>query len=184
MPATKPSDFPAVTTPAGTDIIPTIQSGVDKRYSLAQLGLAVRVPVSHTMFHGGATGIYTTPTAASNIEVPTVPMSRILTDLNNVTQARLVIGVRAVGAGYTTAVFRPRYATNNLTQSAWADLAATSNAGDLSIVGGTASAIRATSWFNIAAGAIGSDEVIRLDFVSTGTGTTAATISFVDLLLR
>lgn len=179
----KIQDLASATTPiADADIVPVLQSNVLKK--VARSALVRAIPIQVTVFHNGISGVYTAPTAATNAEVATIPMGRILQDLTNVSQARLVVGMRTLGVGYTTAVLRMQYATNGLTQSAWAELASTSATGDVSLMGGTASIIRASSWFDIASGAKIADAVSRLSIITTGTGTTAATVSFVDLLLR
>lgn len=177
-------DMSAVATPVSdSDLLLVIQSGVAKKGTRAQVVRAI--PKSVTMFHGGISGVYTAPTAATtNAELATAPMSRTLVDLQNVSQARLVVGMRTLGVGYTTALIKPRYASNGATQTTWVDLANTANAGNVSLLGGTANIIRATSWFDIASGAKLADAYLQIAFTSTGTGTTAATISFVDLLLR
>lgn len=174
----------AATTPiADSDLALVYQGNVLKK--TARSNLVRSIPIQMTMFHGGPTTNYTAPTAATtNGELATVPMARLLQDMQNATQARLVVGQRALGVGYTTAVLRAQVATNGLTQSTWVELAATASGGDVSLMGGTASIIRASAWFNIAAGAKIADAVLRVVFNSTGTGTTAATVSFVDLLVR
>lgn len=143
----------------------------------------LHIPFQQTLFHGGPTGVWTAPTAATtNTELATAPMSRLYTDLDQAAQARLVIGMRTLGVGYTTAVLRLQYAA--VAQSTWTELAATAGGGDVSLLAGTANIIRVSPWFTIAAAALATDQVLRLVFNSTGTGTTAATVAFADLLLK
>lgn len=177
-------DLDAATLPiADADLLLVLQNNIPKRVARSS---AVRpIPVVVTMFHGGASGAWSAPTAAStNIEAATAPMSRVLVDLQNVTQARFVVGIKTLGVGYTTALIKPRYASNGVTQTTWVDLANTANAGNVSLLAGTANIIRHTAWFDIAAGAKLADAFLQVAFTSTGTGTTAASVSFVDLLLR
>lgn len=143
----------------------------------------LHIPFQLTLFHGGSTGTYTAPTAATALtELPNAPMSRAYIDLDRASQARFLIGQRVLGLGYTTAILKLQYST--AAQSTWTDLASTANAGDLSLMGGTANTVKVTPWFTVAAGALVVDSVLRVVIVTTGTGTTAATVSFADVLLK
>lgn len=141
----------------------------------------LHVPFQVTLFHGGSTGVYTAPTAATSAEAGTAPMSRAFIDLSQGRQMRFVVGMRTLGVGYTTALLRPQFSTD---QTTWVELAATTTTGDLSMMGGTANIVRNTAWVNLAVASQVDNLYLRLLNVSTGTGTTAATVSWADLLFR
>lgn len=140
----------------------------------------LHVPYQVTLFHGGAAGVYTAPLAATNAEAATAPMSRAMIDLSQASQFRFVVGMRTAGVGYTTALLRPQFSTD---QTTWAELAATAAQGDVSVLAG-ANQVNAAAWASIAAAAKVDNVFLRLLFVSTGTGTTAASVSWADLLFR
>ena len=142
----------------------------------------LHVPFSITLGHGGTSGTFTTGTAVvSNSEQGTAPALRCMVDLSQASQARLVIGQRVLAATFTTAFLRLQYSTD---QSSWVELASVSGAGDVSLLGGSTNRIRSSSWFDIAAGAKSDNIYLRLVFTSTGSTGTAATYSFVDVLLK
>jgi hypothetical protein len=140
-------------------------------------------PFEYLLFHGGVSGVYTlTPLTAGTVEPANAPMARGLVDLDNATQMRLVIGQRIVGAGGTTCTARLQYATNGATQTTWADAQNTGTG--VSLQGGTANVVREGGWVDLVTGAKAASTYIRLAIVTTGTVTTAPTLSWAEVLFR
>ena len=146
----------------------------------------VHVAFEYLIFHAGTTGVYTlTPLTAGTVEPANVPMARLLVpDATYVTQFRLAIGQRIIGAGGTSCNAQLQYATNGATQSTWADAANTANAGNLNLSTGTANTVRVGSWADLASGAKISDLYCRFAIVTVGTVTTAPTISWAAAFFR
>lgn len=181
---TKISALTAVTVAALTNELAVNEAGTSKKVTLAQIeALFMMIPVQYLLFHGGTTGVYTlTPLTAATTEPANVPMSRILADLSTATQMRLIIGQRALGVGGTTCTARLQYATNGATQTAWADAQNTGTG--VSLIGGTANLVRESGWVNLVTGAKIDTCYMRLAIVTTGTVTTAPTISFAEVEFR
>lgn len=175
----KISDLTSATLPlTDSDWVPIVQAGSTKKFVPTR-----RVPFEYLLFHGGVTGVYTlTPLTAGTVEPANAPMARVLADLSQASQVRLAIGQRIVGAGGTTCAARLQWSTS--AQSTWNDVAATGGGSDVSLQGGTANVIRAGSWTNLAAGAQIDDCYLRLVIVTTGTVTTAPTLSWASAMFR
>ena len=140
-------------------------------------------PVQYLMFHAGTTGTYTlSPLTAGGVEPANAPMSRICVDLSSATQMRLIVGRRVVGAGGTTCEARVQYATNGATQTAWAD--ANNTGTGVSLQGGTANILLAGAWVDLVAGAKTDSCYMRFNITTTGTVTTAPTLSFAEVEFR
>lgn len=178
------STLTAASAAALANELPINEAGSPKKVTLTQIAALLKpVPAQYLLFHGGTTGVYTlTPLTAGTVEPANVPMSRILPDLSKATQMRLVIGQRIMGAGGTTCAARLQYATNGATQTAWADANATGTG--LSLQGGTANTVRDGGWVNLATGAKIDSCYMRLAIVTTGTVTTAPTLSFAEVEFR
>lgn len=146
----------------------------------------VQASLEYLIFHNGATAVYTlTPLTAGTVEPANAPMARLLVgDATYADEFRLVVGQRVIGAGGTSCNAQMQYATNGATQSAWADMAATANAGNLDLRTGTANTARPGAWASLHASARIADLYARFAIVTVGTITTAPTISWAALLLR
>jgi hypothetical protein len=137
----------------------------------------LHIPFHCTMFHMG-TSAFTAPTAIATTEL-TVPMSRILVDLSQATQCRLVVGQKVLSTAGTGTI-RLQYATNGATQTTWAD----ADGGGISMLGGTANTIKESGWVSLVAGAQIDNCYLRLVTAITATITTAAQYSFADVMFR
>lgn len=183
-------DLPSASLPiADADLLLVIQGGVAEK---ATRGQVIRALPSHIcLMHGGITGINiaTAPASTAIAASPgaeftsTNMLTRTVFDMSNVTQAKLVTSVRTAFAGATTYNLRMMYATNGATQTTWAELAATTGGGDLSVLAGSVGLVRSTGWFNIAAGAKVDPAFIRCNYISAVVAT-AGVVNYVDLLLR
>ena len=144
------------------------------------------VSFEYLIFHLGASAVYTlTPLTAGTVEPLTVPMARLFVgDATYISQFRVAIGQRAIGAGGTTCNAQFQYSTNGATQSTWADAANTSGAGNLNLQTGTASTVRVGAWADLASAAKIADLYARFAIVTTGTVTTAPTISWAAVLFK
>lgn len=144
------------------------------------------VSFEYLIFHAGTTGVYTlTPLTAGTVEPANAPMARVFVpDATYVSQFRIAIGQRIVGAGGTTCNAQLQYATNGATQTSWADAANSAGAGNVSLQGGTANIIRTGSWADLASAAKIADLYCRFAIVTTGTVTTAPTISWAAVMFR
>jgi hypothetical protein len=140
-------------------------------------------PFEYLLFHGGVTGVYTlTPLTAGTVEPANAPAFRGLVDLDAATQMRLVVGQRIIGAGGTTCTARLQYATNGATQTSWAD--AQNSGTGINLQTGTANTVRDGGWVDLVTGAKAVSTYIRLAIVTTGTVTTAPTLSWAEVLFR
>jgi len=140
-------------------------------------------PVQYEVFPSGSTSIWTlTPLTAGTVESVNLPATRILADLSGATQMRLIIGQRVIGAGGTTCAARLQYATNGATQTTWAD--ANNTGTGISLLTGTANTLRDAGWVDLVAGARIDSCYLRFVVVTTGTVTTAPTISKAEVTFR
>ena len=184
MADTKVSALTAASVAALANELPINEAGTSKKVTLAQIETLFTVPpVQYLLFHGGVTGVYTlTPLTAATTEPANIPMSRILPDLANATQMRLVVGQRIIGAGGTSCAARLQYATNGATQTTWAD--ANNTGTGLSLLTGTANTVRDAGWVDLVTGAKINSCYMRLAIVTVGTVTTAPTLSFAEVEFR
>lgn len=181
MADTKISALTAASAAALANELPINEAGASKKITLTQIAALLKpTPVQYLLFHGGTTGVYTlTPLTAGTVEPANAPMSRILVDLSKATQMRLVIGQRIIGVGGTTCAARLQYSTNGATQTAWADANNTGTGLDLKT--GTANTVHDGGWVDLVTGAKIASCYMRLAIVTTGTVTTAPTLSFAEV---
>src|SRR3954469_3273472 len=118
-------------------------------------------------------------TASGTIEVSGYH-NRVICDLSQASQIRIVAAVGTNASA--SSLLRVDYATNGITQSAWATALATYTGMPLNT--GTTGVLRDSGWVDLAAAAKIDNAVLRLVQVNAATLTTAPNIRSVQYLFR